>query len=278
MYEQLKSRIAALLRAPRPMKPQTERQLAQHLNERNANLASFLLCASEVLEDYELDVLFGPVFTPMLDQRVQVADLLFHWRPSAEQLKQLVTELCAEVPHTIILLPDGAEAKMTLHEVMVDRFVRLLRLDQGPDAATAAALREALPAELWPVGIALLCERGMTPRHQRWFVAFVSHAAGRRTITRVLLETVVDFIGSQQNLEQAALLTAAEALMRATEGTAAFASSGHTYWSPDVAQHHQYRGQGRLDKERIEQQQAELERVTAMVEDLRTFQYTAADD
>jgi len=271
MYEQLKSRVADLLRRPRPMKPQTERQLAQHLNERNASVASFLLCAAEVLEDYELDVLFGPVFTPTLDQRVEVADLLFHWRPSAEQLKQLVSDLCAEVPHTTVLLPDGTETKMTLHEVMIDRFVRLLRLDQGPDAATAAAMREALPAELWPVGIAVLCERGLTPRHQRWFVAFVSHAASGRTITRVWLETVADFIGSQQSLDHASLLKAAEALRRATEGTAAFASSGHNYWSPDVAQHHHYRGQGKIDKERVQQRQAELAHVAALLEDLQTF-------
>jgi hypothetical protein len=68
------------------------------------------------------------------------------------------------------------------------------------------------------------------------------------------------------------LLESAEALMRATQGTAAYAAGGHTYWSPDVAQHHHYRGQGRIDRDVVEQRQAELERVTAMVEDLRTFE------
>ena len=47
------------------MKPQTERQLAQHLAEHvTGTQASFLLCAAELLEDYELDILFGPLFTP----------------------------------------------------------------------------------------------------------------------------------------------------------------------------------------------------------------------
>jgi hypothetical protein len=59
--------------------------------------------------------------------------------------------------------------------------------------------------------------------------------------------------------------------MRATQGTAAYAAGGHAYWSPDVAQHHQYRGEGKIDQQRVEQQQAEVERVTALVEDLRTF-------
>jgi hypothetical protein len=278
MYEQLKSRVASLLTRPRPIKPQTERQLAHHLAEHSTSLPSFLLCASDALEDYELDILFGPLFTPALDERAELADLLFHWRPSAEQLRQIVHELCAEVSHAVVLLPDGTETKLTLHEVMVERYVRLLRLDNGPDPATAAALRDALAADLWPIGMALLCQRGMTPERQAWFAAFVNHMAQRRAVSRQLLETAADFIASQPKLEPAAVLAAAEALLRATEGTTAFAAGGHTYWSPDVAQHHQYRGQGKIDQERLQNRQAELECVTALLEDLRTFEVGAADD
>ena len=271
MYEQLKSRVAALLVRPQPLKPQTERQLAQHLAEHSSNITTFLACAANVLEDHELDILFGPQFTPTLDDRAEVADLLFHWRPNEEQLKQLVADLCREVPNAVVLMPDGTQTDLALHEVMIDRFVRLLRLDAAPDAATAAALRDALKAELWPVGVALLCERGMTPKHQKWFAAFVNHVSSRRTVTRDLLETAAGFLADQKKLDRAEVITSAEALMRATEGTAAFAQGGHTYWSPDVAQHHQYRGEGKIDQQRVEDQQAELERVTALVEDLKTF-------
>jgi hypothetical protein len=155
---------------------------------------------------------------------------------------------------------------------MVERFVRLLRLDAAADATTAAALRDALPAELWPVGVALLCERGMTPAHQKWFAAFVNHVRGHRRASRELLESIAGFVASQTDLSRAPLLAAAEALMRATQSTTAFAAAGHSYWSGDVAQHHHYRGQGNVDKERLAKQQAELERVTALVEDLRTFE------
>jgi hypothetical protein len=60
--------------------------------------------------------------------------------------------------------------------------------------------------------------------------------------------------------------------MRATQGTAAYAAGGHAYWSPDVAQHHHYRGEGKIDRDRFEQRQAEVELVTALVEDLKTFE------
>src|SRR2546421_72452 len=91
-------------------------------------------------------------------------------------------------------LPPQTQRQLALHEVMAERFVRLLRLDAAADATTAAALRDALPAELWPIGVALLCERGMTLAHQKWFAAFVNRVASQRsqhrTLTRELLETV----------------------------------------------------------------------------------------
>ena len=276
MYDSLKSRIAELLRRPRAMKPQTERQLTPFLAEHSSSgVPAFLLCAADVLEEFELDVVFGPLFTPTLEERAELADLLFHWTPTSEQLEQLVKELSTEVPHATVNLPDGSEAKLSLHEVMVDRFVRLLRLDAGPDPATAAALRDALPSELWPVAMALACERGMTVHHQHWFAAFVNHIVShRRDVTRELLQTIAEFIAGQKTLDRAAVLASAEALAKATRATAAYAGSGHAYWSPDVAQHHHYRGEGKVDQQRLDEQQAEASRVAALLEELKSFEFT----
>ena len=255
------------------MKPQTERQLTTRMADHSSSsVPGFMLCAADVLEDYELDMLFASLFTPAVDERAEVADLLFHWRPSGDQLAQLVVDVLGDVTHTVVKLPDGTEARLTLHEVMVERFVRLLRLDNAPDGATAAAVRDALPAELWPIAVALMCEPGMTREHQQWVAMFVNHAAARRRITRGILEAMVDFVASQVDLSRGKLLTAAEALLRASEGTAAYTASGHAYWSPDVAQHHHYRGQGNVDQARLQQRQAEVEQVAALVEDLRALE------
>jgi hypothetical protein len=216
------------------------------------------------------------MFTPTIDERAEVADLLYHWRPTDDDLRRLVDELSAEVPHAIVQLPDGTQAPLTMHEVMADRFVRLLRLQHAPDAPTAAALREVLPAELWPLSIALLCEPGMTPRHQLWFAAFVNHASSHLTVSRGFLETAAEFLATQKNLDPAPLASAAEALMRATDQTAAYAAGGHAYWSPDVAQHHQYRGQGHIDRDRLASREAEVQHVTELVAALRSFNGSGA--
>jgi len=276
MLDPLVDRLAGLLARPRALAPQTERQLAQHLAEHSTGTAAFLLCASSVLEDHELDILFGPMFTPTLDERAEVADLLYHWRPDEGDVRRLVEELSAELPHVIVQLPDGSQAPLTMHEVMADRFVRLMRLESAPDAHTAAALREVLPAELWPLSIALLCEPGMTPRHQLWFAAFVNHASAMAAMSRGFLETTAEFIATQRNLEPASLASAAEALLRATDKTITYAAGGHAYWSPDVAQHHQYRGQGNIDRDRLAAREAEVQHVNELVAALRTFNGSGA--
>src|SRR5688572_12528463 len=102
MYDSLKSRLASLLTRPRPMKPQTERQLGQHMAEHSLTTPGFLLCAAHVLEEYELDILFGPMFTPTLDERAELSDLLLDWRPDAGQVQRLVADVCAEVPSATV--------------------------------------------------------------------------------------------------------------------------------------------------------------------------------
>lgn len=276
MYDQLESRLAEMLREPRSLPAQAKRQIEQHLAEHGADLRSFLLCAADLLEEYELEIAFGPVFTPTLHDRSRLADLLFHWRPEPAQLKSVIASLVRDVPAATIRLPDGTDVPLRLHEVMVDRFVKLLRLEHGPDPAVAATLRESLSLELWRLGIALLCERGMTPAHQQWFADFVHHMSLRREVTRGLLESLCELVASQSKVDSRSLLAAAEALLRATQGTAAFAAGGHTYWSPDVAQHHQYRGEGKVDQQRLEQRQAELFQISAIVDDLRCFEQSPA--
>jgi len=271
MYDQLASRLAQRLSQVQPLKPQAERQLAAHMAGHTDNMQLFLLSAAEVLEDYEVEIIFGPQFTPTIDDRVAVADLLFHWRPDEAQLAKLVTDLVAQVQTVPIALPDGSTAQLTLHDVMIERYLKLLRLNHAPDAHTAAALRDALPAEQWPLAVALACERGFTPEKQAWFASFVTHLSASRTVSRGLLETVADFVMRQSTLEHDALRAAADALLRATRQTAAYVAGGRAYWSPDVAQHHQYRGQGHVDPQQMQHRQDEVQWVQTLAAELATF-------
>ncbi len=271
MHEQFVQRIADLLSTPRPLKPQTERHLAGYMADGHTDISTFLLCAAEVLEEDELDVLFAPQFTPSLDDQAAVSELLHEQQPGADDVRQLIDDLINATSHAIVVMPDGTEAKLTIHEVMIDRFVRLLRLTQAPSSDVAASLRQALRADLWPLGAALFRQRGFDAEKQAWFARFINHMATRHDIDRGLLETAAQFIADQPDMAPGLLIEDAQAQVRAAEGSAAYAQSGHAYWSPDVAQHHHYRGQGQVNERLVEQRQAEAQWLEVIEADLKTF-------
>jgi len=271
MYEDLKKTVAELICQPRPLKPQTERQLSGHLSDHNTDLHSFLACAAEVLEDYELDILFAPTFTPDLESQAQVAKQLCDWTPDQDDIDRLITQLCETIDFAVILLPDDTQAKLMLHEVMVERFVKLLNLQRAPAPNIVAMLQEALPDELWPTAAALLRQRGFTTKHQAWYAHFVRHLTGEYKVEPGLAITLAEFITDQSDLDTPSLLESADKLIRAAKNSASYAESGHSYWSPDVAPHHQYRGQGQLDQDLIQQRKDEVIWLDTIEKSLQTY-------
>ncbi len=271
MLNELKARVIDMLVRPRPIRPQTERQLPQFLAEHTDNLNVFFLGASELLEEYELDLLFAPHFTPTFDDSVEVSDLLYHWRPTEPELDQLTRQIFAEAPPAIVQMSDGTDVQLTLHEVMVERFIRLLRLTHAADSESAASLRDALPAGLWPVAMALVRQRGFTPAKQQWVADFVNHAAGRHEVTQRFLVLLCEFIAAQQTLASEPLAQAISATVAAHRDSVTRVSSGHAYWSPDVAQHHHYRGQGDVDEHRVAEAQQDLDAALLIEKDLAAY-------
>jgi len=271
MYNELKAQIADLLKRARPLKSQTERQVAQYLQENTGDAAGFLTRAAEILEEHELEILFAPIFTPTLEEQAAVSDLLSSWRPDAADLTRLISDLCAAKAVAILQLTDGSEVKLPLHEVMISRFVRLLRLDQAPDFKIAGMLQDKLPSEICGVALALMRQRGFTPQRQQWLASFLCHMARRAPVTVSEVVEAAQFISAQSALETPALRKAAEDLVRAAKGSAEYAQVGRMYWSPDVAQHHQFRGEGRVDRALVKQKLQELAALETIAAALESF-------
>src|SRR5437762_3457777 len=129
MYDSLKSCLLDLLTRPRALKAQSERHVAHYLTEHGLEMAAFFAQAVELLEDHELEILFAPEFTPTLAEQAAVSEVLSKFRPTAEEITRLTAELSAANARATIQLPDGQAITLPLHEVMVERFVKLLRLE-----------------------------------------------------------------------------------------------------------------------------------------------------
>lgn len=274
MYNELKSRLAELLAKPRPLKPQAERQIAFFLQEHNLeDTHEFLSKAAGLLQEHELEILFAPQFTPALEDQAAVSEILSRWRPSREETERLAADLCTMNGAAAVQLPDTTEVRLPLHAVMVERFVRLLRLDQAPDpkAPFVAVLQDALPTDLYATAAALMRQRGFTTERQAWYAAFVRHMARRHTVTTGVLSAAAQFIIDQSTFDRAALLAAARELVRAAKSSAEYAQAGRMYWSPDVAQHHQYRGEGKVDEVLVKQRLDELSSLETVADALQSF-------
>lgn len=271
MYDQLIARIAERLALPRPIKAQTQRQLSRYCTEESSETAKLLLSATDLLEEEELDIIFAAQFTPDRDDQTAISDLLYHWQPTEEEIQRMAEDVCRHTSHAVVLLPGEVEAPLSLHEVMTERFIRLLGLQRTAEPRISAALREVLPNEMWPMATALLRQRGFTRKRQAWFVGFVSHMSRQHPITEPLLAATAEFVADAPTLDADTLVRSAGELVKAARGLLTNAQGGRTYWSADVAQHHQYRGQGQVDQSLLKHREEDEKRLRQIEADLQTF-------
>lgn len=269
-YNQLKQALRQGLIQGRQMKDQTERHLQEALADNDLELQPFLDGVLERLEDYEIEIIFGPLFTPKLDELATYSELLFHCRPTQTDLEQLVAELTAEGLASDIVLPDDHRASLPLHQVLIERYVRLLRLYQAPAQDAATIIRDALPAELWNLALALARQRCWNG-HQDWYAAFLLWRKTKRPWGMDDLSNFHEFIDGLQKFDVTKLVTGALSTLEATRIALSKANLGRMYLSSNVAEHHSFHGSGEADHVVIERKRHEVVLMEQLTEDLREF-------
>jgi hypothetical protein len=268
--EELRELLAATLRRPRVLKHQTLRHLEERV-ESESDLSDFLKNAAAELEDYQLEITFAPVFTPTFDEQVEVADVLTRFQPSTDEVNDIVKELTDSVDSCPITLPAGGTASLTLHEVLIERYVRMLHLDAAPAPEHVDMIREALSGDLVDTALTLMRQSRFTPEHQDWFARFLLFAADRHGLDQATLQMAADFLGHQTSLKHEDLMESFASLLRATIEAGSYAQKGRMYWSSDVAEHHQFRGQGVVDRKQVERTRQDVRVLEILKEDLESF-------
>lgn len=272
MPDELKSRLRSVVTQPRTLKPQTERHIHEYLEEADEDLQHFFDTAADRLEEYELETLFGPIFTPSPDERAAFSAPLSERVPDSGEVDRLVVELAAENLRTEILLPDGRQPLLPVHAVMLDRFVRLQRFTHAPSPDRAAALRKAVPSELHDHVLAIARHRAFgTPSRQDWLADYLAHVGAARTLTLDDLHALTELLASQRDLQPDVLKDVIADTLKSARTALQTARQGHQYLSGDVAQHHQYRGEGVVDKQRVSDKRQELALLEQLERDLLGF-------
>lgn len=137
--------IAAGLERPRPLPELVYKHLsAQHGIARD-EVARFLQENLPQLEDYEVDLALSAVFTPTLVDQAPIAGYLVDQRLPEEEWPGLIRQLMARPCRAALGLDGEVTVSIPLREVLVERYVRRLRLDGTVDPGVLDLIRSLAP-------------------------------------------------------------------------------------------------------------------------------------
>ena len=126
--------VAAELQRPRGVSAQVMRHLVETYGIDREAVGLFLVNELPKLEDYEIDLILSPIFTPTLDDQAIFAEFLGRDSIPRDQWPAIVHQLAARPTRTLLTTEDGREHLVPLRTVTIERFVHRLRLDAAiPD-------------------------------------------------------------------------------------------------------------------------------------------------
>ena len=91
-------------------------------------IGSFLVGELPKLEDYEIDLLLSPLFTPALSDQAIFAELLGSDSVPANEWPELVQQLVAHPTRTQLVTENEQAHSVPLHNVTIERYVHRLKL------------------------------------------------------------------------------------------------------------------------------------------------------
>jgi hypothetical protein len=136
--------IAAALERPREVKAQVSHHVVETYGIARENVGEFIAKEVARLEDYEVDLILSPLFTPTLADQAPVAELLGREVVPATIWPALIQQLTLRPARAQLIAEGGVKHEVALRDVTIERFVRRLHLD-GTIADDVFALIGELP-------------------------------------------------------------------------------------------------------------------------------------
>jgi hypothetical protein len=180
--------LAAELERPRSLTPQVLNHLLGTYDFARDDIGTFLANELPKVEDYEVDLILSPVFTPTLQDQAIFAELLGRDSVPANHWPGLVQQLISRPTCATLVTEDGQRHSVPLRDVSVERYLHRLRLD----ATIAEPLFE------WIQHFPTAADRPMLKAIAR---RAIWEAAARREILSSYLTSAVD--GKVYRLEDA---------------------------------------------------------------------------
>jgi hypothetical protein len=121
--------LAQELERPRELSPRVINYVSGTYSVDQEAVGAFLSNELPKLEEYEIDLVLSPVFTPKLADQAIFAELLGRESVPREQWPDLVRQLVERPTRAQLVMPDGSTQSVALSDVTVERYVHRLRLE-----------------------------------------------------------------------------------------------------------------------------------------------------
>jgi hypothetical protein len=134
------------LSAPRVLLDQVVNYISDYYGYSSAELPRFFFEKFPELEDYELDLTFSPQYTPAEHNRLEYIPLLGPKHLSVAEVALVKQQLIDAKLQTRFSVSDrDDEIPVLVHEVFIERYVNLLKLDQKLPAVLYDAILANVP-------------------------------------------------------------------------------------------------------------------------------------
>lgn len=251
--------LAAELEKPRPLPPQVIKHLASAYGISRDGVGGFLVNELPKLEDYEVDLVLSPAFTPSLQEQAVVAEHLGHESVSEEQWPELIAALVRRPTRAPLLGEDEAAVGVALREVTLERYVHRLRLQGTIPASLFALICSLTPAGERPLlkAIARRAVWDPAPRLEILSRFLASAGAETRTTDAAALLNLVETYEPANTAEVLTRLPHWQDVLRHEIG---LASGPKPFFNERVQEMHGGgRDQRRMEDARITAKQRELD-------------------
>lgn len=121
--------LATELERPRPVTTQVVNHVVGTYGLTRDELGAFFTSQLPQLEDYEIDLILSPLFTPGLPDQSVFAKLLGRESVPATRWPALIQQLVTRPTRAQLITEDGPTHSVPLRDVTIERYVHRLRLD-----------------------------------------------------------------------------------------------------------------------------------------------------
>ena len=270
MHEGLLTHLRKDLTRPRALTPQVCRHLASTYELADDEIGRFLDEQLPELEEFRVELLFGPLFTPTLEDRASYSSLLCTHRCSQGEIDQRVGRLNEEKLACDLELPTGQSHRLRLADVLVERYVRLLYLGNGPQPEFARRLEQAIPGDDVDLALASLREEVWHDEAKcGWLAKFLDAVAGRRSFSMRKLAFLSELLRGQIRPETERLLSLTRSLFEERRSQLGQAGAAKPFFARHIEQWHGHgRDQRRVDPAELETKEELVELLEDLVVDL----------